>query len=64
LVSIAQSDGDSRIVAIEAGFLGYWGEWHMEKGFPGRDVQDLVQAAFHKVMTKELRNKGDVICVR
>jgi hypothetical protein len=51
LAIIAQSDGDSRIVAIEAGFLGYWGEWHMEKGFPGRDVQDLVQAAFHKVVT-------------
>eukprot|EP01134_Creolimax_fragrantissima_P002153 CFRG2153T1 len=42
----AKYDGDRRLASIQAGLLGYWGEWHMLDGFPDAQLQDDVIRAF------------------
>jgi hypothetical protein len=60
-------DGDPRIGYIEAGLLGFWGEWHcypVAKSLPSivqKEVLDAYQAAFKKtkilVRLPEIENK-------
>ena len=38
--------------AIQAGLLGYWGEWHATDGFPDRQLQHEVQEAFTRAFTR------------
>lgn len=46
-------DGDPRLVAVEAGLIGHWGEWHISAGIPAatmyqyRDVIEKYEANFH-----------------